>query len=336
MMRRKSLISDRTSIRKSLISARTSPRSSPISAHLGSQQLLRVVDSLTQIRDPAVVKPASGKHAQQRERERQDLNISHALPECYHCRLVLLAGKIVLITGASRGIGAACAESFARRGALLSLAARSAISQPGTLCIRADLTLPEDREALVRRTLDHYGRIDILINNAGDGLYSPTEVADLDQARRMFELNLFAAVGVAQLVLPGMRAQASGTIVNVTSIAAAIPLPWMTLYSASKAALSAATQGLRRELRGSQIRIMEVQPGYVVTGFQDHATGHPPPGVLKLRKRAITAAQCGEAIARGVEREASRVVTPASGWFAIALERVLPSVIDSALGRMNQ
>ncbi|MDQ6678433.1 MAG: SDR family NAD(P)-dependent oxidoreductase [Acidobacteriota bacterium] len=249
---------------------------------------------------------------------------------------MLLTGKVVLITGASRGIGAACAESFGRRGAQLSLAARSPISQPGALSTQADLTLPEAREALVRRTLDHYGRVDILINNAGDGLYSPTELTGLDQARRMFELNLFAAVGMVQLVCPGMRAQRSGTIVNVTSIAAAIPLPWMTLYSASKAALSSVTRGLRRELRGSRIKIMEVQPGYVLTEFQDHAAGQPPPGVLKHRHRAITAARCGEAIARGVERGARTVVTPPSGWFAIALERVLPSVIDSALGRINE
>ncbi len=245
-------------------------------------------------------------------------------------------GKVVVITGASRGIGQACALAFGRRGALLSLAARSPLAVPDALCTPCDLTLAADRETLVHRTIEHYGRIDILINNAGHGLYGPTGQANPTDLRTLFELNFFAAVAMIQLVLPSLEAQHSGHIVNVSSIAADIALPWMTMYSASKAALSSVSAGLRRELQGSGVQVTDVLPGYVTTGFQASATGTPPNGVLQFRSRAISPEQCAEAIVRGVERGARTVVTPGSGWFAILAEHLLPRMVDSPLSKMNR
>ncbi len=152
----------------------------------------------------------------------------------------------------------------------------------------------------------------------------------------MFALNLFAPVALIQLVLPQMRAQGSGCLVNVSSIAAEIALPWMTFYSASKAALSAVSSGLRRELGDTPIRVMDVLPGYITTNFQSAAQGKPPAGVQRARKRAITSEQCAESIVRGVERDARTVVTPAYGWLAILAQRLAPALIDSPLIKMNR
>src|ERR1019366_4580300 len=104
--------------------------------------------------------------------------------------------------------------------------------------------------------------------NAGVGLYAPAGEATLRQTRAMFELNFFTVLALSQLVIPAMRKQRAGTIVNVSSIAGKVPLPWFTLYSASKYALCALTDGMRMELRGDGIHTITVCPGYVRTDFQ--------------------------------------------------------------------
>ena len=248
--------------------------------------------------------------------------------------------KVVLITGASDGIGAACAAAFRKRGACLMLAARSAeklerIAKPGELTHSGDLTLAEVRRAVVDRTLDHFGSIDILINSAGVGLYSPAWRAPMPDVRSMFELNVFALLEMVQLVVPVMRRQGQGSIVNIGSIAGKVTLPWFTLYSASKYAVGSLTDGLRMELKRDGIHAMTVCPGYVSTGFQKHVlAGTPPSAVQRSRRFKITAEQCAEAIAGGVERNRRTVVTPRAGWFFIMMERVLPKLVDAQMERM--
>jgi len=253
-----------------------------------------------------------------------------------------IAGRVVLITGASEGIGAACAAAFRRRGARLSLVARSrekleAVGGPDAVVTCGDLTDERVRARAVEATLEKFGAVDILVNNAGVGLYAPARSAPMEQVRRLFELNLFAALGMAQLVAPAMRRQGGGMIVNVSSIAGKITLPWFTLYSASKFALNSLTDGLRLELAASGIRAMSVCPGYVRTGFQDHVlAGRPPDALLRGRRFAITAGECAEAIARGVERDARTIVTPRLGWLLIGLQRLFPSLVDRQLSRISR
>jgi short-subunit dehydrogenase len=254
---------------------------------------------------------------------------------------VRIEGKVVLITGASQGIGSACAAEFARAGAKLSLTARSPGSGPQspspTLIVPGDITQESARREIVERTLDRFGSIDILINNAGVGLYDPSWSAAMEDVRWLMELNFFAPLALAQLVLPHMRAQRSGMIVNVGSVAGKMPLPWMTLYSASKYALGALTEGLRMELRGDRIRTMIVCPGYVKTAFQQNARGGPIPSRLERgRCFAITAAECAAAIRRGVERDARTVVAPAAAWLLVFAMRLFPSVVESQLAAINQ
>jgi short-subunit dehydrogenase len=246
-------------------------------------------------------------------------------------------GRVVLITGASEGIGAACAAVFGKRGARLSLVARSreklqAAGGPDAQITAGDLTLPEVRQNAVAATLDRFGAIDILINNAGMGLYDPSWNTPLGDARSLFELNFFVPLALTQLVAPHMRARSSGVIVNVSSVAGRVTLPWLTLYSASKYALCSLTDGLRMELKKDGIHTIAVCPGYVKTSFQDHALGGgPPPKIARSKQFAITPAECAEAIARGVERGARTVMAPRSGWLFVLAERLFPSLVDAQL-----
>ena len=251
-----------------------------------------------------------------------------------------LDGKITLITGASEGIGAACAAEFARAGARLSLTARSEEglrkAAPGALITPGDLTAEETRRSAVERTMERYGAIDVLINNAGIGSYLPSWSAPLDEARRLMELNYFALLGMTQLVVPHMRARGGGVIVNVASIAGKVPLPWLTLYSASKYAVVGLTEGLRMELRRDGVRTMLVCPGYVTTGFQENVLhGRAPARILKGRKFAITAPECAVAIRRGLERGARTIVTPRIAWILVALARLFPSLVEARLAEIN-
>lgn len=253
-----------------------------------------------------------------------------------------IGGKVVLITGASHGIGAACAAAFRRRGALLSLAARSEallaeVGGPDALVTAGDLTDAEVRRRVVERTLEKFGRVDILINNAGVGLYAPASCAPLPEVRQMFELNLFAALDLAQLVIPGMKERGGGAIVMVTSIAAMMSLPWLSLYSASKAALDSMADAMRVELRPHSIRVIKVAPGYVRTGFKSRVLGgKPPAGLARYNKFAISAADCAEAIVRAVERNARNVLAPKSGWCAVMGARFFPWLTDRVLSRVNR
>ena len=251
-----------------------------------------------------------------------------------------LDGKVVLITGASEGIGAACAAAFRRRGARLALTARSReklqrTASPEDLVIAGDLTHPEDRRQIVTSTLRHYDAIDILVNNAGVGLYASAAEAPMAQARELLELNFFAVLEMVQLVVPAMRGQRRGCIVNVGSIAGKVTLPWFTLYSVSKYALGSLTDGLRMELKRDGIHAITVCPGYVDTDFQKHVLHGGPPAAISTRRRfAITAEQCAEAIVRGIERDARTVVTPRLGWLFVLAARLLPALVDAQLERI--
>ncbi len=250
--------------------------------------------------------------------------------------------KVVLITGASDGIGAACAAEFRARGARLALTGRNQaklrnVAQADDLAVAGDITLADTRERLVNQTIERFGTIDILINNAGVGLYAPAWSVPLEQARRLFEVNFFGPLAMIQLVVPHMRERRRGMIVNVGSVAGKVTLPWFTLYSVSKYALGSLTDGLRMELKRDGIRAMMVCPGYVQTAFQRHVLGGmAPPGVRRRRNLTITAPKCARAIARGVERDARTVVTPRAGWLFVAAARLMPQLVDNQIERISR
>jgi len=250
-----------------------------------------------------------------------------------------LRGKVVIVTGASEGIGAHLAAVLRKRGAHLSLIARNearlaSVAAPGDLVVPGDLTDDSIRSALIGQTVARWGRIDVLINNAGRGSYYTALTTPFDEARAVFEINFFAPLALAQLAGPYLR-QSRGTLVNISSIAGQISLPWLPVYSASKFALAAITSAQRTELKRDGVHVMGVFPGYVDTDFQAHAPGpRPPHGVVQGRRFAVSAGECAEAIADGIAHRKRMVVTPRAGWLLVWANRFFPGFVESRMERV--
>src|SRR5208283_1893058 len=186
-------------------------------------------------------------------------------------------GAVCIITGASSGIGAATARLLSGQGARVVLAARRAerldalaAELPGSLAVPTDVTSPGRIRQLVTRTVDTYGRIDVLVNNAGQGLHVPLQKLDPADLRAVFELNVIAPLVGMQAVLPVMRSQAAGSIVNVSSATSLRVFPGLGGYSATKAALNMVSQVGRLELTGSGVTVSVVYPSVTTTEFHDH------------------------------------------------------------------
>ncbi len=249
-----------------------------------------------------------------------------------------LKGRAVIVTGASEGIGAHLAAALRTRGAKLCLTARNE-ARLATAASAEDLIIPGDitddavRRAVISKTAERWGGIDVLINNAGRGSYYAASAEPPEEARALFELNFFTPLALAQLATPHLR-RARGSLVNVSSIAGQISLPWLPVYSASKFALAAITTAQRTELRRDGVHVMGVFPGYVYTDFQRHAAGTPPAVVAAGRRFAVSAADCAEAIVEGIEHRRNTVVTPRAGWLLVWANRLFPGVVEARLERV--
>ena len=206
--------------------------------------------------------------------------------------MVDLKDKVVIVTGASSGIGAGLAKVLSAAGAKVAMVARrrekllevSCNCACETLVIRADITCKSDRETIVAETLKKWGRIDILINNAGLGSYIDFMDSTETDWRAIFEINLFAPVFLTQLVLTTMKKQKSGIIVNVASIAGLFAhMEKVSSYVASKHAMVGFCRGLQKDLPGSGISVYAVCPGLTDTEFFD-SSPQLEPIVSKSRK----------------------------------------------------
>jgi short-subunit dehydrogenase len=241
--------------------------------------------------------------------------------------------KVVLITGASDGIGASCANLFRHRGARLALTglrSEGFLDRDSDSCliVEGDITSGKTRTAIVERTIDRFGHIDVLINNAGVGQYGyPTEV-DVEISKRMFDINVFSALALTQLVVPHMRARQCGAIVNIGSVGGKVSLPWAVMYCATKWALHCIDDSLHRELRGSGIRVMKVCPGIVDTKFRDHVLAGSAPRRVEDIRRVVSPDQVACAIVRGLERGKRTVFVPKIGLIFTSLEFFAPRVMD--------
>jgi len=204
-----------------------------------------------------------------------------------------ISGKVVVVTGASGGIGLATARLLGSSGAKVVLTARNeqalraaAAEIPGSLAVRADLRKAEDIRALVERTVEHFGRIDCLVNNAGQDFNAPVEAIDSDDFRSILQLNLIGALEAMQAVIPIMRRQGSGAIVNVSSGTTKMILTGSAGYSSSKAALNHLSLVAREELAPEGIAVSLIYPYITATdleknaiGADEHSTAGPPPGI---------------------------------------------------------
>ena len=194
----------------------------------------------------------------------------------------ILANQVIIVTGASSGIGEAAARRLMRGGAKVVLAARRAdrldalareLDPAGTnvLAVASDITSDADRRNLVAAARKKFGRIDGLVNNAGYGTRGPVEIAPVDLIRKNYETNIFSLIALTQLVLPEMRERGDGCIVNIGSVAGKIARPLSSIYDSTKHALEALTDGLRGELKPFGVRVTLIRPGFIITEFVEAA-----------------------------------------------------------------
>lgn len=180
--------------------------------------------------------------------------------------------KVILITGASSGIGKDAALQLLQEGHIVYGTARRVapmadIEKAGGYVLPMDVTAPDQIQATVRQIIDEQGRIDVLFNNAGYGLYGAVETVSLEDARQQFEVNLFGLAEVTKAVLPHMREQKSGTIINTSSMGGKIYTPLGAWYHATKHALEGWSDCLRLELKPFNIHVVVIEPGGIATEF---------------------------------------------------------------------
>ncbi len=252
-------------------------------------------------------------------------------------------GKVVIITGASSGIGAAVARRLARDGMRLTLAARrldrlelvaADVHALGgeALIAETDVRNRDELRRMVDATLDQWGRIDVLINNAGitrDRLlvrFSPEKIS------AEIHTNLIAAIECTQMVLPTMLRQKSGHIINISSVAGLVGTPGSTVYSASKFGIIGFSDALRRELQKTRIHVSAFCPGYTPTELSPDlkaiAEGLPNaphmPGLIPVNYVA-------DQIARLINHPRGRVIIPASWKLMVFVSTLFPSIADKLL-----
>lgn len=178
--------------------------------------------------------------------------------------------KVVLITGASSGLGRACAAHLVAKGYTVFGTSRQPVEMPaGVQPLALDVTSDVSVAQAVSAVLKKANRIDVLVNNAGMGIAGSIEETSIEEAMRQFEVNFFGALRLCQQVIPVMRGQGNGRIVNISSMAGTIGLPFQGLYSASKFALEGLSEALRLELEPFDIQVVVIQPGDFRTRFTD-------------------------------------------------------------------
>jgi NAD(P)-dependent dehydrogenase (short-subunit alcohol dehydrogenase family) len=211
---------------------------------------------------------------------------------------------VVLITGASSGIGRCCAEYLHGRGCRVYGTSRRAPeagdASAGYRMIGMDVTSDESVRRAVELILAREGRIDVVLNNAGDGIAGAVEDTSVEEAKQQFETNFFGALRVCRAVLPSMRGRGAGLIANVSSLGGLVGLPFQGLYSASKFALEGMTEALRMELRPHGVRVVLIEPGDFRTGFT-------------AQRRQVRAAQAGSPYAERFARALARMERDEAG-----------------------
>jgi NAD(P)-dependent dehydrogenase (short-subunit alcohol dehydrogenase family) len=248
-----------------------------------------------------------------------------------------LDGKVALVTGASMGIGEAIARRFAAEGARVALAARSvgkleAVARAlptEALVVPADVSQPDQVRAMVARTIEYFGRLDILVNNAAVGMYASVAEMKPEQFEHLVATNYLGPVHAIQAAVPQMRKQGGGTIVNISSVAGKVAIPWMGAYCSSKFALNALSSSLRMELRTENIHVVIVCPGRVRTPFtknayKDFATRPLYPGGISADRVAL-------AVLRAVLRRRREIVVPADNRLLGWIHGLFPGLVDRVM-----
>jgi short-subunit dehydrogenase len=233
------------------------------------------------------------------------------------------SSRVILITGASSGIGACCAAYLAERGYRVYGASRSATAPPGVVPLSMNVTYDASVSQAIATVLDRESRIDVLINSAGFGIAGAVEDTTIEEAASQFEVNFFGTLRVCRAVLPIMRRQNAGYVINIGSIGGLIAIPFQGFYSASKFALEGLSEALGIEARPFGIHVVLIEPG-------DHRTGF-------TQNRRPTAASTGESAYRNrFERAIARMASDEqNGPKPDAIARLVHKVIDNPRPRLR-
>ena len=251
-----------------------------------------------------------------------------------------MSGRVVIVTGASSGIGEATARAFARAGDRVLLTARRgdrlqqlSAELPGSLAVPGDLTSGADIARVVAEATRGFGRIDVLVNNAGRGGYDWLEHLPEDDIRGEILVNLVAPILLTKAVLPVMQRQGRGVIINLGSVAGRIGAPTLSAYNTTKFGLDGFSEALRREVGPQGIRVCVVYPGGVAGTEFGRGARRVDLGVTTPRWLQLTADQVAAAIVRLADRPRPRLVVPWVFSAAIAANTLLPSVVDRVMAR---
>ena len=213
-------------------------------------------------------------------------------------------GQVALVTGASSGIGEATARELVAAGFTVYGTSRKAVAgeqREGVTFLPLDVTDDASVAAAVGDVLARSGHIDVLVNNAGFGVTGAAEESSVEQARALFETNVFGLMRVTRAVLPVMRAQGSGRIINVSSIVGLIPVPFMALYASSKHAIEGYSESLDHEVREHGVRVLLVEPGFTKTAFDANLATADEPLPLYAQRRELLDEQLAIAVQAGDE-----------------------------------
>lgn len=248
-----------------------------------------------------------------------------------------LTDKVVVITGASSGIGKALGEGALKRGAKLAVCGRNENSlkeafgkHADVLCFKADVSKEADCEAFMTAVLNKWGRIDVLINNAGISMRAMFEYADLKVIRELMDINFWGTVYCTKFALTSVR-QNKGVIVGVSSIAGYRGLPARTGYSASKHAMQGFLEALRTELLRTGAHVMWVCPGFTSSNIRNvarTADGTAQAETPLDESKLMSAETCAELIWNGVEKRKRTIVMTTQGKLTVWVNKLLPKLAD--------
>lgn len=251
-------------------------------------------------------------------------------------------GKVVIVTGASSGIGAATAREFGKAGARVVLAARrldrletlaaeieGMANGAGALAVAADLSKLGDIQNVIDQTLGRFGRIDVLFNNAGFGRLDWLENLDpVKDIQAQVNVNVLGVLQTTRLVLPHMQAQKGGHIINMASVAGLVGTPTYTIYAACKFAVRGFSEALRREVAPWNIRVSVIYPGGVATEFGEHAGIKRKSQVTTPKFMRLTAEQVGQAVVGLVQRPRRDLVITWPFRLSVWLNQAWPGLVD--------
>jgi short-subunit dehydrogenase len=250
-------------------------------------------------------------------------------------------GKVVLITGASSGIGKACAFEFAKRGAKVVLGARNTnelsaivdlISKDGGVAVgcHLDVTNQESCKSFVEYALSTYGNIDVLINNAGISMRAIFEDLDLNVIRKLMDVNFWGTVYCTKYALPALL-QSKGSVIGVSSIAGFMGLPGRTGYSSSKFAMNGFLETLRVETLKQGLHVMVVAPGFTASNVRLNALnqdGQKQGETPREESKMMTSEEVAHRIANGIERKKRTLVMTLVGKVTVFLSKIAPALLD--------